>query len=141
MRWTRRANTLLFPGSPSPVLFVSLSIDGQRHRHPALVDSGANRTLVPAEFLPPGLYETLSIELKGSKGAGGRFEVREGHGVLSWHSFRLYSFAVAEPGKLPGPVILLGLRDFFAHVSVEFHWDRDEKVFTLERRSRGAGRT
>jgi hypothetical protein len=89
----------------------------------ALVDSGADMSIVPAESLATfGVdWNKLSSPIEESKGAGGKLRFRRFDAKLVWEGYSLSDHvALAEPKRLPGP--LLGRNDFFVRFNVRFRW-------------------
>jgi hypothetical protein len=116
-----------------PVIFITIEIGGQGIGGPAIVDSGADNTLVPAEaLLPFGIqFDKLAIGA-GGQGAGGDLEARPCQGTIRWGRVELMrSFMVAEPGKGFGAV-LLGRADFFKLYVPRFHWYLNPPTFDLD---------
>lgn len=91
----------------------------------AMLDSGADTTLIPAEVMEAlGVaWSTIPAAGQVGGGAGGQFETRVALGFVEWDGMRICnSLLVAAPGSLPGP--LLGRADFFTKCSVRFNWHR-----------------
>jgi hypothetical protein len=91
---------------------VTIEIGGRSIRVPALVDSGADNSLVPEPFVAPlGVdFSRLAVGPGGS-GPGGSIDVRPCQGVIRWESEKIIlmtTFMVAEPGKGPDTVLLEG---------------------------------
>jgi hypothetical protein len=114
---------------------VAIEIGTRGVRVPALIDSGADNTLVPAAFvallgvdfqdLPPG---------PGGSGAGGTLDARLCQGTIRWEQEKVLlmtQFMVAEPNKGPASV-LLGRADFFKLYVPRFHWHKNPPVFDLD---------
>jgi len=115
-----------------PILLVRVEHAGSFVDVQAVVDSGADFTMVPAEIAEVvGLpFEGLA---EGGKGlsAGGAMEHRPAPGrILFDKKIVADGFLVAEPGKLP--VVLLGRDDFFRLYTVRFAWHRDPPTFDLD---------
>jgi hypothetical protein len=106
----------------------------------ALVDSGADRTIVPktvGEAL--GIdYDKLPLA-KGpdgkpmtGQGAGGQFEIRECRGKVRWRNWNFADrFWVGPEESVPW--VLLGRDDFFTKFNVRFEWSHNPPVFEIER--------
>ena len=118
-----------------PIIIVAIEIGGLVIRVPALVDSGADNTLVPEEFVAP-----LGVDFRrlaagpGGVGPGGGLETRLCPGVMRWEKEKIVlmtSFMVAEPGKGP-ETVLLGRADFFRLYVPRFHWHKNPPVFDLD---------
>jgi hypothetical protein len=119
----------------SPLVVVRIETGNGFVEGPALVDSGADNSVVPAELLVPlGIdFAKLPQGTTGtSTGAGGGVETKRCDGrIIYGHTVTSEpTFAVAEPGKLN--VVLLGRGDFFRLFVARFHWDKDPPVFDLD---------
>ena len=115
-----------------PVILVTVEFGGKGVRFNAVVDSGADSTIIPAKFLVPlGIdFAKLPLASEGG-GAGGSFERRTCIAVMKWGGTELFTgFLVAEPGKLEVP--LLGREDFFKLFVTTFSWHTMPPTFTLE---------
>ena len=116
----------------SPILIVTMAIGATAIQCPAIVDSGADVTVIPAEAVAAiGIdYRTLPVG-NVSSGAGGGFETRPLQLALSWQSWKLTGeMRIAEPTRLP--VVLLGRCDFFQEFVVRFHWHKGPPEFHLD---------
>jgi hypothetical protein len=106
----------------TPSIVVDLEYRGKTVRSMAIVDSGADVSLVPAELL-----ETLGISFKDlrevlrGEGYRGSFEARQSDARLSWRGVTISeSTMVVEPHTIP--CVLLGRGDFFKRFVVTFDW-------------------
>ena len=133
----RIAGTELVAGRFYPVLSVTLRLPGgSPHPMLAIVDSGADRTSVPAEFLTgtPIDHATLPIIPGTNAGAGGIFEARLCDCEIWYEKWKVCDrFVVIEPGKMPMPIVLLGRDDFFRRFTVSFDWSKSPPVFDVKR--------
>jgi hypothetical protein len=118
-----------------PIIVVSIDVAASGVRVPALVDSGADNTLVPFELIRPlGIDFATLPPGPGGSGPGGSLDVRPCKGIMRWdagNAILMTEFLVAEPGKGPDTV-LLGRADFFKLYVPRFHWHRDPPVFDLD---------
>jgi hypothetical protein len=105
----------------------------------ALVDSGADDALVPAEMLVAVGVEYSALEPyltadgrpQMGQGAGGKFEIRRLEAKLAFREWQFGSeVRVAQAGAIPGPV--LGRNDFFDRFNVRFLWSRVPPVFDVD---------
>lgn len=99
----------------------------------ALVDSGADRTIVPAELMEAlGVpWASLSASSVTGLGAGGKFETRSCQGEVFFREWKFCDeLLVAPAGSLPAP--LLGRSDFFKHFLVKFTWHRDPPIMDID---------
>lgn len=134
---------LLAPDRHLPLVQIVLRLHSGPLLIPeALVDSGADTTVLPAESLEGiASYRSLTpLAGGGARGPGGAFEVRRCDGTLAFeNTIFARRFAVAEPGALPLPV--LGRDDFFRRFAVSFDWYRDPPTFDIDPgpNARGAG--
>lgn len=116
-----------------PLLVVRVEYNGKAVGLQAVVDSGADSTIIPAKFLAPLGVDFAKLPLTSiGGGAGGSFERRMcSTAVLKWGGTELFTgFLVAEPGKLEVP--LLGREDFFKLYVTTFEWHTIPPTFTLE---------
>lgn len=118
-----------------PIIFVEIKVGTRSIRVPALVDSGADNTLVPAPFMAP-----LGVDFHrlpaghGGSGPGGNLDVRLCQGTMIWEQGKavlMTQFMVAEPGKGPDTV-LLGRADFFKLYVPRFSWHKSPPSFDLD---------
>jgi hypothetical protein len=89
----------------------------------AIVDSGADFSIVPAEILEgAGLkWSKLPEPVQESRGAGGAMKYRRFAGKLVWEGYTVSTlYAVAAPKGVPLPI--LGRDDFFRLFNVRFRW-------------------
>jgi hypothetical protein len=118
-----------------PIIIVAIEIGGRGIRVPALVDSGADNTLVPESFVAPlGVDFSKLAAGPGGLGPGGGLATRMCHGLIRWEKEKIVlmtDFLVAEPGKGPD-TILLGRADFFRLYVPRFHWHKNPPVFDLD---------
>ena len=130
-----------FPGGPillyRPMIPVTVEISGRTHEFPAMVDSGADRTIVPGEFLPllgltfENLPHSETAPTRGTGEAGPGF-TRLCIGTIKWGNVVLVrSFQVAPPSTRP-PAVCLGREDFFKNYVVRFNWAKDPPEFFLD---------
>jgi hypothetical protein len=121
----------------SPIVVVRMSLpsasaSGPAVSGPAIVDSGADVTMIPAEAVAAiGIdWKKLPAGTHGG-GAGGQFESRPLQLTVSWQSWKTTEeIRIAEPGRLP--VVLLGRCDFFRDFVVRFHWHKAPPEFHLD---------
>jgi hypothetical protein len=116
-----------------PLVFITIEIDGKAIGGPAIVDSGADNTLVPVEALVALGVEWDKLPIgAGGRGAGGGLKTRPCQGIIRWGSVELMrSFMVAEPGK-GFDQVLLGRADFFRLYIPRFHWYLNPPTFDLD---------
>ena len=121
-------------GTPvwAPVLVVDLYCDRGSVSGPAVVDSGADHTVVPFEAIAPTGYKWTDLPKgKSGIGAGGPYEIRELAGRVQYREWVVCEgLHVAEPGRLP--VILLGREDFFARFVVKFTWHKQPPYVDID---------
>ena len=118
-------------GRLRPYLWVTIEEGGGSLKVPALVDSGADISLCPANLLAPlGVeFDTLDVAAGESRGAGGPFEHRRCSGKIWWREWELVGFDVS---KADGFCILLGRDDFFKHFVVTFDWTTGKPWMDIE---------
>lgn len=117
----------VMPGVFAPLLIVSIEFSSVVLEGPALIDSGADCTVIPGEILEATAhtFDSLPPHPGTSVGAGGKFETRicQG-GTVKWRKWTICDeFQVAAPGTLPWA--LLGRQDFFRLFVVRFQWHRN----------------
>lgn len=129
------------PGYWVPLVTVVLRLPAVTASFTALVDSGADMTILPAELVEAFKVPWSSIPGGGpGQGVGGGFEIRTLSGDLSYHGVTFAtSFAVAEPGHLPRP--LLGRGDFFQRFVLRFNWHKATPEFHADPVTVGKGRS
>lgn len=136
---TRFEGTETAPGLFAPLIEIELVMeaDGEpvRIRALALIDSGADMSIVPAEIASAAGVEFDTLPLGSTSiGAGGEFEVRKALAKLSSDGevFVDGQLMVTPPGTLPGP--LLGRADFFKTFGVEFEWSKEPPRFHVKKK-------
>jgi hypothetical protein len=117
----------------APIVIVTIELPGCIATRPAVVDSGADSTIVPHEFLKDCGVDYLA--LPGSQpgiGAGGGFETRLLTARVKYRDWVVCDeIKVAAPGsKLP--LVLLGRADFFTRFYVRFRWDMAPPVVDID---------
>lgn len=120
------------------MLDAEFRFPGETRTYLALVDSGADITMIPAEFLPTSIpYKSLKHPSIG-KGVGGEFEFRICQAEVWFDRWKFADwFAVIEPGKTPELQALLGRLDFMRRFAVTFDWESDPGIFEVRRIKRG----
>jgi hypothetical protein len=117
-----------------PIIFVTIHFPGGTRSVPlpAIVDSGADRTVIPAALLVGSGIDFAALPSPSqSQGAGGGFETRPVDGKVRYRGWDVCEhFLVAEPGKLN--YALLGRHDFFERFSVNFSWHRSPPEFFID---------
>lgn len=129
------------PNLYRPVLIVSLTLAGKTSKGPAVVDSGADRTILPGEIVEAfGVgFSSLPLSGENSLGAGGAFETRTGSGEVRWREYVICEeFLVAAPGTLP--FALLGREDFFKRFQVRFSWHHKPPSFQIDSVTKAEGK-
>jgi hypothetical protein len=116
----------------SPIVIVSLLFGGLGLDIQAVVDSGADATVVPAEVAAAlGIeWDKLPPGTRGG-GVGGACEMRPVTMTIKYKEWN-YSgpVMVAEPKYLP--VVLLGRTDFFGGFVARFNWFTTPPEFHLD---------
>ena len=127
----RVTGTELTPGLFRPVLTITVAIGAAVLDGPAIVDSGADRTIIPAEIVELAgiVFTDLPLTSEQGIGAGGGFETRTCKGKVKWRSWLICSeFLVADHL----PFALLGREDFFKRFNVRFGWHRDPPTVDID---------
>jgi hypothetical protein len=115
--------TLRLPGGGSVPLLAEL-------------DSGADITTVPAEYLADtGIdYDSLQPVPAPAMTAGGAVEMRVCPCQIWYEKWKVCDwFLVIAPGKMPDPMALLGRDDFFKRFTVYFDWSQSPPIFDIRR--------
>lgn len=110
----------------SPVIVVEVVLPGVgRAQVPAVIDSGADVTLIPFEvFVGAGLDWAKLPKGSEGLGAGGTFERRPLVAEVRYREWLICDHVdVAQPGALP--FALLGREDFFKRFVVRFAWNKE----------------
>lgn len=115
-----------------PLVPITLSTATLGLRAAAILDSGADTTIVPFEQVAPFGFEWKKLALAPqAKGAGGIFERRVCPVAIAFETWRICDeVEVAEPGKLPAT--LLGRIEFFSKFVVRFNWFQDPPTFDID---------
>lgn len=116
----------------SPIIFVHLLYGGLGLEVQAVVDSGADTTVIPAEIAAVVGVEWAKLP-SGTKGlgVGGACEMRLVDMTIKYKDWKYSGLvAIAEPKHLP--VVLLGRTDFFRSFVARFHWFKDPPEFHLD---------
>jgi hypothetical protein len=117
----------------APIVIVTIEVPGCIATRPAVIDSGADSTIVPFEFIKDCKidFATLSGSNMGV-GAGGKFETRLLAARVKYREWVICDEAkVAQPGS-GLPLVLLGRADFFAKFLVKFRWDVTPPVVDVD---------
>lgn len=134
-----RADGAAGPEGLLPVVQIEISArDATAWRTQAIVDSGADRTMIAAESLGRFgvVYTDLDLPRTAEAVTGDKFEVRRlfAQASLYEHVFAT-ALDVAEPGKFASPLPMVGLNDFFAAFDVCFIWGGASQVRITPRTS------
>lgn len=123
-----------------PLTKVDVVVRHQRLNVTALVDSGADRCVVPR-----GIVEALKVDFEKlplamgtdgnpvrGLGAGGEFEMRQCRGKIRWRTSTVSdSFWVGPDSAVPW--VLLGRDDFFAKYDVTFRWSTNPPIMEFDK--------
>lgn len=114
-----------------PLVEVVLRAGRVRRRLTALVDSGADLSLIPAELLED-LMPFESLARAGQAAGVGIAEMRSADLTLTFGGtvFATRVLVVAPGTDLPFAV--LGRDDFFRHFDVGFRWSQTPPTFSIE---------
>jgi hypothetical protein len=121
----------------SPLVKVDVVVgNGRRLQATAVLDSGADRTVVPLQIVEAlGVeYDMLKMPIYGNgepirgQGADGDFEIRTCRGKVRWRTTTICTeFWVANCG-----FVLLGRDDFFKKFDVVFDWSAPDPYVDIE---------
>ncbi len=130
-----------FGGPDLPILTLDLELpQGLLQGVVALVDSGADSTIVNVESLAPaGIgWGDISGDEQTGAGAGGGFATKRLKATVRWQQWIVCDeVAVAAPGALPWA--LLGRDDFFRKFVVRFAWHRMPPEMHIDPVTMGSG--
>jgi hypothetical protein len=120
----------------SPRLTVTVAVGKKSFGYQAIVDSGADNSLISAELVESvgAKWEKMTDPLE-QIGAGGPFETRLCGGQIYYAGVLICNgLRVAEPGKMPAGInfLLLGRGDFFSKFVASFHWDESPPWFEVD---------
>jgi hypothetical protein len=115
-----------------PVISVTLSVPGHEPvQIPALVDTGADKTLVPAPLMPI-LWDDMAETGRTNFGIGGEADCRTCDGTLSYRGVEFVHWLTiiqADYDKMP--FAILGREDFLRFFRFEFDWIGTDRRFRL----------
>jgi hypothetical protein len=126
-------------GSYYPFLEVDVVLRRQSQRITAIVDSGADRTVVPRIVVEALGVDFASLEQPqhpdgtpiSGFGASGDFELKVCLGKVRWKTSTVCKeFWVADMGTKA--IVLLGRDDFFRKYDVSFNWAVDPPYMDIE---------
>lgn len=128
----RIKGTEVAKGVYSPIIKVDFRCNGVGGLVPAIVDSGADKCLVPGDFVEAAGVTFASLTpLPEGTGAGGQFPKSLCKGQISYAGCVLCDeFEVVPPGLFN--FILLGREEFFSKFVVRFQWHRDPPFFDVD---------
>jgi hypothetical protein len=122
------------PGGHLPLLKIWIEIASSRVTTLAILDSGADYTILPAEIfagVPGWTWATAGGTLDKGNGAGGEFQTRLVPASVHWDKWVVCNeVRIAEPGKLK--IALLGRADFFSNFVVRFLWYRNPPEIDID---------
>lgn len=119
-------------GATRPVVDVKLTYKGTNLPIRALVDSGADMTMIPiavAEALTGLPFAQLGADAGTSKGLGDKEETIRALDAEASYAGRLFTRKVAVG---PVPRMVLGQSDFMTAFDVRFYWGHTPKWFSIE---------
>ena len=118
-------------GTYRPIVEVVVRTGRVRRRLKALVDSGADRSIIPAELLGD-LVTFEELPSAGTAGGLGAVELRSADSSLS---FAGTIFATSLLVTAPGTHLryaVLGRDDFFKRFEICFRWTHRPPTFSIE---------
>ena len=122
------------PGYFVPLVRVTTTVLGVDREFTALVDSGADLTMLPASVLVGFGVDVAGLPRVGwTIGASGtRSKIpRYEYAMDLWHRNRRFATTVAVLPNLPKPI--LGRDDFMRAFGVHFHWETDPPEWCVRR--------
>lgn len=115
-----------------PLVLVQTTVLGLPREFTALVDSGADATMIPAGLLAAyGIDLTTLVQNGWSVGANGTKIPKYDFLMELWHRNRRFATQVSVLPSLPVPV--LGRDDFMRAFGIHFHWDIDPPEWCVRR--------
>jgi predicted aspartyl protease len=120
-------------GRYRPMVEITIELpNGNEGRGFAIVDSGADETIIPGDIIQALGVKFSDLPAAGSgTGAGGAFKQGLCKGVIRFRGQEVCTeFTVAEPGKLGAA--LLGRSDFFSKFVVRFQWHRNPPFMDID---------
>jgi predicted aspartyl protease len=121
-------------GAFAALLDVEFRFPGDPRSYLALLDSGADYTMIPAEYLPSSIPYTTLRDPFMANGVGCQFEARVCDVEVVFDKWTFATvIAVVEPDKMPVPQALLGRLDFMSRFEVSFNWSAEPGSFTIRR--------
>lgn len=117
----------------SPIVVITIEVPGYLATRPAVIDSGADSTIVPFEMLKDCGVDFAALPGgDAGVGAGGKFETRLLAARVKYRDWIVCEeVKVAQPGA-GLPVVLLGRADFFAKFNVRFRWAMTPPVVDID---------
>jgi hypothetical protein len=118
-----------FQGTPGPggvhlpLLKIDIVLAKKTRQLTAMVDSGADRTVVPRAIIEAlGVnWDSLKVAQTDGVGASGVFEIRICRGKIRWRGKTICEeFWTTDMDKRG--IVLLGREDFFTKYDVDFRW-------------------
>ncbi|MGI8871353.1 MAG: hypothetical protein ACR2KI_01965 [Candidatus Limnocylindria bacterium] len=125
---------------PMPFVGVEVTLGDQTLPCAALIDSGADRTLVPFEVAVAfGIDATSLPVVSYHAGEIGLAEQRVAAGSVTYRGVAVCpeQVLISAEGSLPFPWVILGREDFFRLFAVAFRWDATPPAFTVRPAARG----
>ena len=125
-----------------PLLWVEVAFAAKQIGVPALIDSGATWTVVPAwiaeeagidwDALPPGGTREWEGAGRGFYGNQLRIRACPGRVLFGGRAIPMPDLQVLAPGDLANPFVILGRWDFMRVFRVTFDLWRDPPTFSVE---------
>lgn len=120
------------PGYFVPLIAVRSPILGVEREFTALVDSGADFTMIPVSMLIGyGVNPRTLVQTGWTIGANGTRIPRFDYSMELWHRGRLFGTRVGVLPNLPRPVV--GRGDFMRAFGVHFHWDEHPPAWCVRK--------
>jgi hypothetical protein len=115
-----------------PLVRVQTTVLGSLRAFTALVDSGADATMIPASLLAAyGIDLSTLVQNGWSVGANGTQIPKYVFAMELWHRNRRFATQVNVLPILPVPV--LGRDDFMRAFGIHFHWEVDPPEWCIRR--------
>ncbi len=135
MDWTRIEGRDLGDGLFRPVLDIVVRIEDIQAQAPALLDSGADYSVVPWVIFEASRQSFDTLEPLDSDGGSSTKVIADARwceGTIEWDGREVCTRFLVRPPEKPQPeIVLLGREDFFRRHVVRFLWTDEAPHFLV----------
>jgi hypothetical protein len=124
--------TEYLPGVWAPIIIIGLEMNGFKVNVLAIVDSGADQTMIPYEVAKACKVPYLQLPGSPAFGAGGEFEMRTCPATVRWLGRIVCKSVDIAPEGAQMSYALLGRADFFAKHVIRFNWHKNPPEFHID---------